>query len=403
MDARRLTVRIPGQWEDAWLYREHLIAWDTSGRVSYIPLEALKDSVTRASDHHHGVLTEHLVLRSERKSSREFGELFAIPSVRRDFFEPLMAQPEVIISLDSLEMRSAMFDPIPGNINDTVAYGNRLLASSDAGVFEAQFNPRHGDASPLLQVVDEPSTSIVAGNGRFAASTGEAGLVSREVTFGDGDQWADVAEAAPITTLAPYSRGVGKSSVHLVNYGLDPVPEFIRATTRIEHHENGFKESIVTRFDPPTSLREVIRHGLSSDKASSEDNFEVLGNANYRLLVQRDLRLEVLSMRAFQNKPLGVTHEQPLNLAELMPHPVNHAMSTHALRSGFLMEHTRGVHVFGDSGVLELSDELVVQARTFPNSRRYIDTVVLVREESIDLIGFVDLDSDRSGTFTLHE
>lgn len=121
------------------------------------------------------------------------------------------------------------------------------------------------------------------------------------------------------------------------------------------------------------------------------DRFEVLGNANYRLLVRFGSEVQVLNMRAFQNQPVRVNQDRRIDVGKMMTHPIRHAMSTQALRSGFLVEHIGGVHILNDSGVIELTDELVVQARSFPNSKRYVDTVVLVREECLDLVGFVDL------------
>jgi hypothetical protein len=395
MDIRRLILRIPGQWEDAWLYRENLIVWDRHGAIYYVPLDKLRASAIQASDHHHGVLADHLVLRSERKSSHEFQDVLAIPSVRREFFAPLKAEPEVVISITPTDLRPASIEPIPGNITDTVAYGNRIFATSDAGVYETQFDSRYDEPSPVLQVVDAPATAVVAGNGQFAASLGGLGLISREVGFGDGDQWIQSAQNASVETLAPYSRSVTRSSVHLVNYGVDPVPEFIRATTRIERRENGFQESIVTEFHQPSSLvqslRDVISEELTVDEMTAGDRFEVLGNANYRLLVRFGSEVQVMNMRAFRNQPLRVNQDHRIDVGQMMTHPIRHAMSTQALRSGFLVEHTGGVHILNDSGVIELANELVVQARAFPNSRRYVDTVVLVREESLDLVGFVDL------------
>lgn len=396
MDIRRLVLRIPGQWEDAWLYRENLIVWDRRGAAFYVPVDALRASAVQSRDHHHGVLANHLVLRSERKSSREFHDMLEIATVRRELFAPLRVEPEVVVSIDPGIMRPMSIEPIPGNMTDTVAYGNRIFATSDSGVFETQFNPRYDDQSEVLQVVDAPATAVVAGNGHFAASLGDLGLISREVGFGDGDQWMNSAQNANVVTLAPYSRNVTRSSVHLVNYGAAAVPDFIRATTRLERRENGFQESIITDFANPsslaTSIRDAIGDELTFDEMTAGDRFEVLGNANYRLLVRFGDEVQVLSMRAFGTTPLRVNPESQIDVGRMMTNPIRHTMSTQDLRSGFLVEHTGGVHVLTESGVFELASELVVQARTFPNSRRYVDTVVLVREESLDLVGFTDLD-----------
>lgn len=396
MDLRRLTVRIPGLWEDAWLYRENLLVWDRRGRLYYVPIDALRNRVRHARDNHHAVLAEHLVFRSERKSSHEFQNLFAIPSVRREFFAPLTASTEVVVPIDISDFRQASIEATPGNLTDTVAYGNRLFTTSDAGVFETQFDSRYDEGSPLLQVHAAPATAIVAGNGQFAVSLGEVGLVSREVGFGDGDQWIDSAREGVLETLAPYSRTVARSSVHLVNYGESPVPDFIRATTHLERRSNGFTENIITEFGEPSSLDESLQRAigpaLTVDDVRAGEGFDVLGNANYRLLVQIGDEVSVLNMLATRDRALRVTPYRRIDVGYAIPRTLSRTLSTQALRSGFLVEHVGGVHVLGDFGVVELADELVVQARTFPASRRYVDTVALVREDSLDLVGFVDID-----------
>jgi len=397
MDYRQLTVRIPGLWEDAWLYRENLLVWDRQGYLYYVPLDSLRSRVAHAWDHHHAVLAEHLVFRSERKSSREFVDLLAIPSLRREFFAPLTPYAEVVIEIDSYDFRRASIEPTPGNLTDTVAYGNRLFTTSDAGVYETQFDSRYDDGSPLLQVHSAPATAIAAGNGQFAVSLGEVGLVSREVGFGDGEEWITSAQESRLQTLAPYSRAVARSSVHLVNYGESPVPDFIRASTRPERRSNGFTENIITEFGEPSSLGESLRRAIGQDldvdEESADEGFDVLGNANYRLLVQIADKVSVLNMLATHDRPIRVNPYRRIDVGPEMPSGLRRALSTQALRSGFLVEHVGGVHVLNDSGIIQLSDELVVQARTFPGSRRYVDTVILVRENSLDLVGFVNIDA----------
>jgi len=395
MDIRKLILRIPGEWEDAWLYRENLLVWDCGGALYYLPVERLLESVALAADHHHKVLAEHLILRSSRKSTSEIRDMLAIPSVRRELFAPLKDAPEVIIQINPADLRRSAVEPIPGNITDTVAYGNRIFATSDEGIYETQFSPRHEQASPLLQVVDNPTTAIVAGNGIFAASLGEHGLRSREIRFGDGIEWIQTAKDSKFETLAEYSRTVTRASMHLMNYGESPLPEFIRASTRRERRDKGFTESIVFDFDNPYSIEPLLERALGlpslQGNVTNGSRFEVLGNANYRLLLQVGPEVQVLNIRAFRNEPFQLKKTAHFDIDSMMTHPIGRAMSTQALRSGFLVEHTSGVHILSESGAIELADELVVQARTYPNSRRYVDTVTLVKDRSLDLIGFIDL------------
>lgn len=396
MAFRKMVLRIPGQWEDAWLYRETLLLWDCEGDLYFVSVSDLSSQIEFVADHHKRAIAEHLVLRSERKSSREFRDWLAIPGIHREFFAPFGDRPELVITIPGSALRLFSSEPVPGNITDTVAYGNRLFAASDAGVFEMQFSSIDEASSPLAQVVDTPATAVVAGSGQLAASLGEAGLIAREVTFGDGEGWAHTAERTSIERLSSYSRSVSRSSVHLINYGVDPAPEFIRVDTAATYRSNGFKETVITDFHEPISLRSHLQ-GLVSDEfttitAAENDDYEVLGNAGHRLLIRFGTDIRVVNMNAFKERQLALKPHLRFELDQLAAPPILYAMSTQQLRSGFLIEHARGIHILNESGIVELTDELVVQARTFPNSRRYVDTVALVREECLDLVGFVEVE-----------
>lgn len=398
MDVRKFVLRIPGQWDDAWLYREQLLIWDRFGRLYSISLDEVRRAVSTAGDHHLSVLAEYLVLRSARKTMSEFRDALAIQSIKREFFLPLETHPETLVELKDLGLRPAAIEAVPGNLTDTVAYGNRLFAASDAGVYETQFDARYDDESPLLEVASTPSTAVVAGNGQVAASLGDRGLVARAVGFGDGPDWATAAEAESISLLAPYSRSVSRSSVHLLNYGEDAIPDFITAAAHTEVRANGYKENVITSFAEPTVIRDQVMGSIRDDPfetdPSDREGFEVMGNAGYRLLVRRGSEIDVLNLRQSATKGVVVQHDRRrprVELARDQGPTIRHTLATHQLTSGFLVEHIGGAHILTDAGIIELATELAVQMRTFPNSRRYDDTVVLVREGSLDLDGFIDL------------
>ena len=245
-------------------------------------------------------------------------------------------------------------------------------------------------------MTDRPSTSVVAGNGQVAMSLGEYGLLAREVSFGDGDSWIPAVSNASFTSLAEYSRSVTRSSVHFLNYGESEVPDFIRAITRREPRSNGFEETVVTGFFEPAPLRERIVDAMDWSVDEARDlggpDFEIVGNANFKLLIRRESEMHVLAMSAYHNRDIQLKADRSIALPAAHVDSIRHALSTQSLRSGFIVEHLGGVHLLTDLGLLQLADELVVQARTFPNSRRYVDTIAITRDESVDLIGFVDLD-----------
>lgn len=110
-----------------------------------------------------------------------------------------------------------------------------------------------------------------------------------------------------------------------------------------------------------------------------------------RLLVRTDAEIDLLNIRAFPSQELSLQRAGTRQLGANSP-ILGTVLSTQATRSGPLIEHLGGAHILTDSGLIEIADELAVQVRSFPNSQRYSDTAVVVRETCLDLVGFVDLD-----------
>jgi hypothetical protein len=394
VDVRVLRIRIPGQWEDGWLYREHLILWDVDGIMHAVSVDSIRGAVLDAFGHHAKVLSDHLVLRSERKTSVEVSDLLRVEGVGGSLFAPLTQQAEgLLFELTGLPWIDVPVEAIPGNVTDVSLYGNRVLVGSDEGLFETQFDPRFPDsAAPLINVSEAAVTSVVTGGGQFAASLGQSGLISREISFGHGEDWYLQGNLAGIHQLADFSRRVTRSTFDLLNYGENSSPELIKAETYSVARENGFRETLIRRFDSPLRLGGLISDALHIAKDSEFETFEVLGNAGYRLLIRQGEEVAVLNIRAFSRGSEELRQDRRFQFEHSVDSKVMRPLTTQELRSGFLVEHVQGVHVLTERGVVELSDELAVQVRSFPQSRRYVDTTLIVQDACVDLVGFVDLD-----------
>lgn len=392
MRVRRFSLRFAGAWEDAWLYREHLIAWATDGSVHVARLEDVRRRLQQTSGHHLRVLAEQLVLRSSWKFASDRADLFDLPGVRDAFFAPVIDAEDTVIELEQFEFESAEIEAVPGNVTDTAIYGNRVLATSDQGLFEGQIDLRGLEPSPLLQLASTPATAVVAAGSQLAASLGEEGLVTREIEFGHGPAWVDLSREQSLDRVSEYSRLVTRSSFHLLTYGEQSVPDIVRSTTVRRPSANGFEETVITDFAAPVSLREPILAARGQHDAPEDaDDTQVIGNADYRLLVQTDEGIDILNIRAFTNRGLSVVPSASRKFDSNAP-IAGTVLSTQAMGSGPLIEHLGGAHILTASGLVEIADELPVQVRSFPNSRRYSDTAVVVRDNCLDLVGFVDLD-----------
>lgn len=234
--------------------------------------------------------------------------------------------------------------------------------------------------------------AVIAAGGQLAASLGDEGLVTRKIEFGHGSEWVRISEQGGLGKVSDYSRLVTRSSIHLLNYVEQSIPEIVRSTTVRRTNERGMVETIITDFATPFSLRESLASASEAVHRSEEsDEAYVIGNADYRLLVRTDTGIDFLNVRAFQGQEISVRYSGSTEIEPESP-LVGGVLSTQAMRSGPLIEHLGGAHVLTEAGLVEIADELVVQVRSFPNSRRYGDTAIVVRDTCLEIVGFVDLD-----------
>lgn len=399
-ELRTLKIRIPGQWEDAWMYRGALLLWTTSGELVWIDIEELRGFARAQFGAHLAFLAQHLVLRSERKAEDEFVELSALSEVSAALFRPLQSSDETVLSIENAPIRSTSIEKIPGRVLDTQVYANRVFSAGDEGVYEAQFTPRFASSrSPLVQMTPRPATSIVSGAGRIAASLGTAGLVSRSVEFGDGEDWWLKAreQNEALETLSDYSRRVSRSSVHLLNYGDGVAPTFFYADTVYET-SGQFQEAVTTDYHRGERLEGMLLDLLlSSDHASSAatvEDLRVFGNANYRLLARVAGRTAIVDLLPdHKTKDVSVRRDRLYAASEGVALEAGVPLAVHALNSAIALETLDGLSILGAHGIYQIETEQCVQVRTFPHSKRYRDTLVAVCDQHIDLVGFAQLGS----------
>jgi len=398
MTPRSLSIRIPGHWEDGWLYRDHLVLWTTAGEICSVPIPDIADMVERSYGEHLAVLSEQLVLRSERKFSREYRQMMSLPGVADAVLKPLQDGSPTLIAPGLKFRRADLDEAVPGNVVDVAVYGNRIFTATDEGLFEAQYNPNFPlSRSPLLNVIEAETTSVVAGSGIVAVSADGEGLLSRDIEFGDADEWwRSAGNNSPITRVADYSRGVSRSYEHLLNYAESGELAFIRADSEYETRGT-FREKVVRGYRPAVNISEnVVKVVEESARRSNSPNVQfdwdsevrVRGNANYRLLVETPVGPQVVDVRAFRGKAVEFALDGKFDFDPQLSDVVSRAVTVGALHSGFLIESLENVSVLGENGSFVLIDEPRVQVRTFPNSKRYDDTVLAVADDFVEIIGF---------------
>lgn len=421
-------LRVPGEWRDAWLYKEHVLLWGRDGSLYTLKMEKISKAVLGKYGPSRAGLLDYLILRNDWKVSSAFRSIMSMPEVASAFFRDFRLEGnELDLTLD-LEPTRIGGESTPGYLFDSAIYANRLYQATSDGLFESYFNPeRPAGEMPLTQFLEHETRCVSAQYMAVNASAEERGLWFSRVTLFDGEDYAhdegeygDPFDESPIKypvirnsgnrmeQVAEYSAACSSASRHLLNYTDAPMPGFLKAhDVRGRSHESTkFDEWIVTGYEPERDIKELtyralVRRGVSGggdqNTGMREGGIEVLGNSNYRLLVKEYDALEVVNISAFENRDVAVKRNVEFKKIPLRDVGESEILSTRDLASGFAIELFDSVSVVTASGVFGVYGEPAARIRTFRQSRRHKDVLAIAGEKDLALVGFIEFGEDEAG------
>lgn len=394
---RMLHLKVSGAWRDAWLYKGYLLLWSRAGTVHLLNTLELLDHIRDAYGQPTAVLSEYLLFRNDWKTSEQFRLLFDIPGIKQNMVKPLpLPGKSRLLTVESLSPTLLPIDAAPGTLLDTAIYANRLYAASTDGLFEGYFNPNSPQQSNSGDQTLEGRISAVSAKYLIVnASAEDEGLWCQSISLnGDVDvRPKRVAETSLTTSF---------SSRHLLNYTDSPAPQFLRsiAEKRRPHDQAAYEGWHIKGYEAPRDLEPLTRAALSSSSkvslddvsessAANAERFRVLGNSNYRLLVSWKRRLSVIDVSAYDRRPIEARPDSVFTRLPSIGHPASHVLGTYAIGAGFLVELFDHVRLFTRDGACRFFDGAAARVRTFASSLRYKDVAVVVEEDGVRIIGFL--------------
>lgn len=389
---RTVTVRIPGDWHDAWMYRDHLLLWSKDGRIFRVNIRDVQSAVRRESDAHLALVYDYLVFRNDWKYAEPFTRLAQVDSVRDALFACLDTPNPVVVNISVDHLATPLeTDRIPGFLLDSAVYGNRLFTSTEYGLFETVLpSENFGDLdNPLLQVADSRVFNIDTLGGTVIASGGDAGLYQRSITFGNGAEWVRDAER-PMTRIDDYSRRASFASYSVLNYKGESSPTLIRTITerRRENDDDQFESTVIDSYKPPTQIVDQVVDSVSARGRGSD--FKVIGNSNNQLLVRNSGAYDVVSLFTDRNQATKTKRNPRYRSRAVDAEMANSTLLTHRLRAGFLLEQFDGACILTEKGSYSVVGEPQSRVRTFPRSKFYHDCFAAISPSSVDLVGFIE-------------
>lgn len=400
---KSIRIRLPGEWVDAWLYKETAVFWSPDGFLYYLPLREIRAAIERIAGRHVAVVADYLVFRNDWKQSKQFSDLLTFVPNLRDSLLSVFEGDSLTIEVEGVDQRLSRSAPHVGYILDTAVYGNRVYSAGESGLFETEFNPQFPESeNPTIEVVDNEVLAVIANGGRAAFSCGEAGLRTRSIEFGFGKVWWD--NLAKVGTVDDYSIDTSFSTLDLLNYTGDAAPHFLRARTRWEDPSGSaqYRQRIVVDYDQPLEMIGAIRKALNSNHRiamsgevvtdSLETGLKVIGNSNYHLLVSDNGRHSVINISALSDsKPARLYRNRGFREEKMGSGLVSNAISTQTVTSGFLLEGFDSTGLITERGTYVVIDEPRVRLRAFPRSRRHHDCFVAIGDNFVELVGYIEV------------
>jgi hypothetical protein len=385
-----MRLDLPGQWSDAWLYKEHLIAWARDGRMHVLPLSDIYSWLRELEQPALEVLADFLIFRNDWKTSEQFGRLFSLRGIEESFIANFPeATGELVIPLEEASPVPVGSDQVPGTILDSAIYANCVYVGSTRGLFETRFDPDNPMGKNFLaERMSKRVSTVTAAYSAVNGSAGQDGLWFSRIDP-HNESWR--REKGTFEQVADLSRGNSFADVNLLNYTDQAFPGFLRSKTIEEKSpDTSVRETRqITGYHESASIAGLTASALALSRATSDEDIEVLGNSGKRLLVAWNESLRVLDVSLQRRRGLEVKQDKSYQgIADLGIDPYK-ILDTHAFGNGksFLVELSNEVRLINSQGSFTLISEPVARIRTFARSRRYREVVLLVRETGLSLLG----------------
>lgn len=407
-----LRVSIPGDWRDAWMYKEKLFLWSRSGRIHFCDLTSILETVRKASGPSTAALVEYLILRNDWKSSGSFRRLMELPDVRSAFLQEFReGGGELAVVLKELQTKVVPGSEPTGYMYDCQLYANRLFEATSEGFFISYLNPKYLDRYLSIdQVLDFETVAVKAKYSCVNVSAEGRGLWFSPLDF-TGD-YEDPFEAQ-IEQVADSSISCSFASRNLLNYTDAPVPGFLKA-----HEDRGFPHARaqyedwkVTGYEQQIDISSLTMEAVAASKRVTYDDLPVehikkpvaqptvIGNSNYRMLVEQADKLHVVNISAYPADSVAARRDSAFKVSSITEFDASQIISTHAIASGFVVELYDKVIAITHNGAFDIYQNPAARVRSFGESRRHQDVTAVIGEDDVSLIGFLDLGVEEDPQF----
>jgi hypothetical protein len=377
---------IPGSFEEAWLYMDHLLLLTDDGEILVAPADEIRsklEEITPAS-----LLSGVALFHSDYiYPTLRYQKVWA-GRLREQLHAEVPLLSDVPLEVSLRELQLSHFE-IPSGAQsplDVHIYSRRVYLGSVSGLFnvDVEWGEHATPLNDWRQRVDASCSSITAKYGALMASCGSEGLLT---------------SIEDVYWLAPY--GIGRRKLrkvrdtsqraewwqsNLINYGFGEI-EILRSD-RQKLELKGESVQVVRGFaEDAIELSDRIKVARSSVTNENEPTSSVIGNVGGKLLMTDEsgaLKLLSVSMRRGITGEVGLTEGATIDAVGIEP------LGFLGMQDGLLIEHYRGVGHLRDAALTEVISEPVGKVRTFPSSIRYRNVFSAILDDGVLIVGLFD-------------
>lgn len=378
-------VSIPGSYEDAWVYKDHLFAWSTSGDLLVGSLQNLVD-VADVESTDLGTAIALLFVRNDWKASALFKRLTRVTGIHAqldEVFSHLEGDGLVLTPNEAFD--DGTDGLIEGTLLSATVYADQLYFSTTSGFFDSSLDWDRG--VPILpegahQRLPHRTVSSSIGYGAVNASCEEEGLFTNFDEFG----WGSWTNNRGLEQTDDLSYGTSWVGTGLLNYRGRDVRLLEGDTAQVEDagRRRDSEKKLLVEYSSRRDLTSLVHADLVAwlerNDMDVPAHTRVVGNSGANLVVETESQTLLVQM-------IGLSTEPAVKSVESLPQAEEAVLSVARLAGGTVLESESSVYLWSESGVTELLALPALRVRTFPNSIRYRDMAVIVTENALHLVG----------------
>jgi hypothetical protein len=387
---------LPGQYEDAYVYRGRLVALTENRQLRVYDLEKIVQEMEENEWKESIPAPTWLFSRNDWLVSQQFKSLVRNEDIKQAFLRfinringrtlDVVAQDDFLVTQKDLDLTDPM-------ILDLLIYNGRMYVGATRGLYHLNIDWKvNGEVliENSQKRHDARCMNISARSGTVNASCEDDGLFSLIDEF----DWFKRGSERKTLKVANRSLNTAWVKQDLINYPSYDHPYMFRSkigtqeAVGLERESKIVKDFNLQAFD----LEYLLTEARTQRSIDTNDEIRYVYNSNNRLFVAtRDDAFISLPI-GFDKKHIG-EEEQPLLKKGAKSQQIQgRIISLHPCKPGIVIETMKSVVIVpkkGGPSTRLLSTE-AVQVRTFPKSKRFQNLVVIVVEDGLFLMSVFD-------------